>query len=336
MPSSTSSSNHCRGHGGWLRSLAVGLLAALVMLGAWEAFWRAAGFVPVIEDDLGIWALKRRDVQKGDGRTVVLLGSSRMQLDVDPRIFQAATGLETVMLAIDGSSPLPMLADLAADPSFAGLILCSLLPQCLADGGADQGRSAKWVRKSLQQKWSSRIETRLSLLLQSHFVFRYPGLLPDKLWEKLAQGEIPQPPYAPMREDRYRPADYSRIDIAQLRAARIERQRRIVEEADPLTGEAFAARISEIEAMVSRIHQRGGRVIFLRMPSCGEILKLEEEPWPRRGYWDRFAASTSARTVHFADYPALSLFDCPDGSHLDFRNAGSFTRKLTEELGLHK
>ncbi|MCL7486956.1 MAG: hypothetical protein M8357_02130 [Desulfobulbaceae bacterium] len=336
MPSSTSSSKQRRGYDGWLRSLAVGLLAALVILSAWEAFWRGAGFAPVIEDDLGIWTLKRRNVQKGDGRTAVLLGSSRMQLDVDPQVFHEATGVETVMLAIDGSSPLPVLADLAADHSFAGLVLCSLLPQWLADGSADQGRSAKWVRKFHQQKWSSRVETRLSLLLQSHFVFRYPGLLPDKLWEKLTGGEVPRPPYAPMREDRYRPADYSRIDIAQLRKARIQRQRRIVEEAAPLAGEAFAARISEIEAMVSRIHQRGGRVIFLRMPSCGEILKLEEKTWPRRGYWDRFAATTSARTVHFADYPALSLFDCPDGSHLDFRDAGSFTRKLTDVLGLQR
>lgn len=336
MPSSTSSSKHRRGYEGWLRSLAVGLLAALVILGGWEAFWRGAGFAPVIEDDLGIWTLKRRDVQKGDGRTAVLLGSSRMQLDVDPRIFQAATGLETVMLAIDGSSPLPVLADLAADRSFAGLVLCSILPQWLADDGGDQGRSVKWVRKFHQQKWSSRIETRLSLLVQSHAAFRYPGLLPDKLWEKLTRGEVPQPPYAPMREDRYRPADYSRIDISQLRAARVERQRRIVEAADPLSEEAFAAHISEIEAMVSRIHQRGGRVIFLRMPSCGEVLKLEEEAWPRHRYWDRFTASTAARTVHFADYPALSLFDCPDGSHLDFRDAGSFTRKLAEVLDLQK
>ncbi|MDW7772206.1 MAG: hypothetical protein SCH71_04870 [Desulfobulbaceae bacterium] len=334
MPSSISNSNGNNRSNGWLRALAGGLLIALFLLAAWEVFWRISGFSPVMEDDLGIWTLKRRAVEKENGRTAVLMGASRMQLDVDPRVFQAETGLQTVMLAIDGSSPLPVLADLAGDNSFAGLVLCSLLPQWLADGGVDEGRSAKWVRKFRQQKWSSRVETRLSLLLQSNFVFRYPGLLPDRLWQNFLEGEAPRPPYAPMRNDRYRPADYSLINIAELRAARIKRQREIVAAAEPLSGEEFAQRVSEIEAMVRQILERGGRVIFLRLPSCGEILKLEEETWPRRRYWDRFAANTAARTVHFADYPELAGFECPEDSHLDFRDAEKFTRNLADVLNL--
>lgn len=318
---------------GWFRSIAGGFLLALVLLAAWEIHWRCAGFTPVIEDDLGIWALLRRAVQDGEGPDATLLGSSRMQLDVDPRIFAAATGKKAAMLAIDGSSPLPVLADLAENSSFSGLVLCSLLPQWLADGGGDRGRSAKWVRKFHQQKWSFWIETRLSLLLQSHFVFRYPGLLPDELWSKFRENKMPQPPYAPMQRNRYRPADYEKADIAGLRAARTGRQRQIVGAAEPLAGEEFAARVNTIETMVRKIRQRGGRVVFLRLPSCGEILKLEEKTWPREKYWDRFAAATSARTIHFADYPSLSGFDCPDGSHLDRRAAGTFTRALAAILG---
>lgn len=334
MLSSTSSSEQRNSSDRWRRTLVGGFLFAVMALGAWEAFWRSAGFTPAIEDDLGIWAVKRRAVDNRGGPAVVLLGSSRMQLDVDPRIFRAETGLQTAMLAIDGSSPLPVLADLAAESSFDGLIICSLLPQWLADGGGDRGRSARWVRKFHQQKWSFWIETRLSLFLQSHFVFRYRGLLPDQLWKNFLEREAPRPPYAPMRTDRYRPADYALTDIAKLRATRLERQREIVAAARPLTAEEFADRIAQIEDMVQRIRDRGGSVIFLRLPSCGATLDLEETAWPRGTYWDRFAGMTSARTIHFADHPKLSGFDCPDGSHLDYRDAIPFTRALVDVLGL--
>jgi len=43
---------------------------------------------------------------------------------------------------------------------------------------------------------------------------------------------------------------------------------------------------------------------------------------------------TSAGTLHFADHPEFSGFDCPDGSHLDHRAAITYTRILAEVLGL--
>jgi hypothetical protein len=333
VPSSTSSSDR-RPRNRWLRTLAAGLLLALVLLAAWEASWRQQGFDPSVEDGLEIWAVKRRALEDAKESAMALLGASRMQLDVDPVILREVTGRRAWMLAIDGSSPLPVLADLAADSTFSGLVLCSLLPQWLADGGVDTGRSGKWVRKYHQQKWSSRIEARLAILLQSHFVFRYPGLLPGELWESIREGEVPRPPYAPMRTDRYRPADYRMTDIDELRAARIERQQQIVTTAEPLGSREFEERIGRIEEMVREIEARGGEVVFLRLPSCGEILALEQRTWPRERYWDRFAVATSARSIHFADYPLLSGYDCPDGSHLDRRDAVPFTRALVEVLGL--
>lgn len=334
MPSSISSSKRRIFTNGWFRALAGGFVIAFLLLGGWELFWRNMGFTPVIEDDLGIWAVQRRALEKIEGPKIVLLGSSRMQLDVDPRILQEKTGRPVIMLAIDGSSPLPVLADIARDEGFHGLVLCSLLPQWLADEGNDRGRSAKWVRKYHKQKWSFWIETHLSLMLQSHFVFRYPGLLPDELWESLTENEWPRPPYAPMRRDRYRPADYTKIDIEELRAARVKRQREIVTAARPLRGDEFTKRTKDIEAMVRKLGEHGGRVVFLRLPSCGEVRELEQQAWPREKYWDIFAAGVPAGTVHFADYPSLSGYDCPDGSHLDQRDSPRFTRALAEVLDL--
>lgn len=334
VPSSISSSDQKSRPCAWLKIVAAGFIIAIVLLCTWETFWRASGYTPSIEDDLGIWAIQRQVLEDEEPPSVVLLGSSRMQLDVDPKIIQAESGLRTLMLAIDGSSPLPVLADLAKKSSFNGLVLCSFLPQWLGDGDSGKSRSAKWARKFHQKKWSFWIETRLSMFMQSNFVFRYPGLLPGKLWEKYLEGKTPNPPYAPMRSDRYRPADYAKSDISQLRLARIKRQREIVAAAQPLNAQEFSTRISEINAMVHQIEKRGGRVIFLRLPSCAEILELEEQTWPRRQYWNRFAENTTARTIHFTDHYELSRFDCPDGSHLDNREAKSFTRSLVDILDL--
>jgi hypothetical protein len=60
--------------------------------------------------------------------------------------------------------------------------------------------------------------------------------------------------------------------------------------------------------------------------------KLDEKRYPKSKYWDQFAKMTNAVTIHFKDVPELSNFDCPDASHLDFRDAPRFTISLGNEL----
>ena len=87
-----------------------------------------------------------------------------------------------------------------------------------------------------------------------------------------------------------------------------------------------------IERAVDAIQSRGGRVVFVRFPTSGEMLALSRRVYPKEIYWDRFAATTSAAMVHFLDVPSLSKFDCPDLSHLDRRDAVRFTEGLIAEL----
>ncbi len=61
---------------------------------------------------------------------------------------------------------------------------------------------------------------------------------------------------------------------------------------------------------------------------------MHERQSPRRQFWDQFARKTRATTLHFADVPALAAFQCPDGSHLDYRDRGRFTQHLAIALGL--
>jgi hypothetical protein len=188
-----------------------------------------------------------------------------------------------------------------------------------------RNRSKRWIRSYNEQKWSSRLETRLSILVEQTFVFRFTGLQPGQLWENLIERQWPRPLYAPMRPDRYRAMDFSLADMDRVLRGRIRREKEFQAKASPLSEERFMGKVMRINQMVQKIESRGGRVVFIRLPSTGIVRQLEDQTWPREKYWDVLAANTQAGAIHFKDYPSLSGFDCPDGSHLDVRDAAEIS-----------
>jgi hypothetical protein len=162
------------------------------------------------------------------------------------------------------------------------------------------------------------------------------------------------PQYLITLPDRSRLADYARVDrefFYAYRAAReagfdvprdprvdwkaIEQQlKRVVARLRPADETVYDSRAREVERAVRAILARGGRVILLRMPTSGLVLEAEQKRWPRALFWDRVAASTRARTVHFEDWPGLNGFTCPDGSHLDYRDRSAFTEAFVDASGL--
>jgi hypothetical protein len=312
----------------WLRTWLLIVTLVLIFIGGWETYWRLQGYVPSIEDDWGLWAANRRLVNHQEPRTIALIGASRVQLGLHPDVFFHATGIRTLMLAIDGNSPLPVLQNLADDPKFSSLVICGLTPQWLAESTVTGRRVEKWIRKSRKQKWSSRLETHLSVAVRQSFVFRFPGLSPGRIWSHLVQGKPLKKLYAPMRVDRYRPADYSKTDIQLLKNAREKRMQQLALNTVPLTAEAYGERVMQIGQWVEKIEERGGHVVFVRMPSTGAIREIEEVAWPRSRFWDPFADQMKGLTLHFEDYQILNELICPDGSHLDSHDAIIFTKEL--------
>jgi len=316
----------------WLRTWLLAMALVLICLGGWETFWRLQGYIPTVEDDWGLWATTRRQANQREGGTVAVIGASRIQLGLHPDVFARTTGIRPLMLVIDGNSPLPVLQNLAEDPEFSGLVICGLIPQWLAEQRTTSRRATKWIRKYRRQKWSSRLETRLSTSVQQLFVFRFPGLSPGRVWLHLVRNERLKKVYAPMRPDRYRPADYSRTDLPRLKKAREKRARQRALSTISLTSEVFRERVEQIHQWVKKIQQRGGQVVFIRMPSTGAIREIEAAAWPRSRYWDVFAARMNGLTVHFEDYTVLAGLPCPDGSHLDAGGAELFTETLVKIL----
>ncbi len=307
-------------------------MLVLICLGGWESYWRLQGYSPSVEDNWELWATIRRQANQRQDKTVALIGSSRIQLGLHPDVFVRTSNIRPLMLAIDGNSPLPILQNLAEDPGFSGLVICGLTPQWLAEEKTTKRRVSKWIRKYQKQKWSSRLEARLATGVQQLFVFRFPGLSPERIRRHLTHGERLKKVYAPMRPDRYRPADYTKTDLSRLKNTREKRTRQQAANTLSLSPDGFRERIEQISLWVEKIQQRGGQVIFLRMPSAGTIREIEETTWPRDRYWNVFATQLNELTIHFEDYPALSGFPSPDGSHLNEDSASSFTEALVNIL----
>jgi hypothetical protein len=81
-----------------------------------------------------------------------------------------------------------------------------------------------------------------------------------------------------------------------------------------------------------KIKARGGQVLFVRTPSSGPYLQGENIVFPREKYWDRLLAETQCPGIHFMDYPAIAHFDCPEFSHLQLKDAVTFTKEFVKIL----
>lgn len=333
MPSSISSFNRQAPSGQWGRVWLLALFAVVLILGGMEVFWRSCGHTPTVVDDPELWSLHRSRVMDGGKDTIVLLGASRIQLDLSMdtlrEIFPESNVLQ---LAIDGKHPLAALRDLAGNTAFSGVVLCSITSMGFQrQFRDDQDDHVEYYRKN--STLNTRLNRLISSVIQGHLVIVDPYLKVKRLIDRyIKSGRFPAPRYLITLHDRSRLADYSMINIEKQYKYRIKRIREIYAENPPVPPEEWRRHAAEIRPFVEKIEKRGGRVVFIRLPSSGEHWEIDEQFYPRTDYWDRLAGLTGAITIHFKDIDGMEEFNCPEGSHLDRRDAPGFTRILAAEL----
>lgn len=84
-----------------------------------------------------------------------------------------------------------------------------------------------------------------------------------------------------------------------------------------------------------KIRERGGQVIFLRMPS-GECGKLENESQDIKLIFSTIASHLDHTFIDAYQWPTLASFPSADCSHLDYRDARHFTLQLAPILSYTK
>ena len=319
-----------------MRAYLAGACFSIVFLGAGEAFWRSRGFTPSVQDTAGLWDMLRHRASSTEGECVVLLGSSRTLLAINPlALAESLPGTLVLQLAIDGSSPLPVLRDLATDNAFDGTVVCEVAPTMFFDPSRESERkSLEWVRHYHQRSRISDVETQLRLSIQRSLVIVRPELNPVHMVSDVVAASLPRPGYTTVAASRFRFANFQLADSTQL-AERWEE--RFTAMGKTPTPEEVASLCAEIAESVRAIRRRGGDVVFVRLPSSGDVARVEEERFPRALCWDQFARVSGIIALDCDKIPLLSGYACPDDSHLDGRDSERFSlafgRVLRTSLG---
>lgn len=340
----------------WLALL--GCAALLFLLAAAEMEWRLAalGYQPTARDSEARWQAARARASWLGERALILIGASRFQLGLDLDVLRRETGLEPVQLAIDGSGAEPILAGLAQDPKIRGTVLVEYYDHAVGARGGVAGDMQRRYEQSVGRQgfWkrpAERAEARLGEWLHERLRAYSDGANPLASLRQRILPAAEARQYLVTHPDRSRLADYSRVDMPAFYYLRVARM--LGEDIDanaPGTGAALAQRVAslapaddagfaqasrKVGRLAEKIRARGGRVIFVAMPSSGLVRQIEERRYPRERFWDRFLAEAGVPGLHAAYEPGLTGFACPDGSHLDKRDRAVFSQQLATVLRRH-
>lgn len=346
MRLSTSSSesefaNHRAPEHPWTVIWLQGVLFALLLIATAEAYWRQQGVQPSVTDSAAFWAYHRGRVGGAADRSIVVVGTSRAQLGIDVDALQSRfPEHEAIQLAIAGGGiPPAAIADLADDESFRGVLLVDIVPSWITDEtwNAQQGYIEAYHHPPSPVL---EFETRMAAVTESRLALLRPACGLRSLASALLLRQHRPPPSRWMAEDRFVRADFTRVDTASLQETLLEdlEQGQLETNCPPQIREQAYRRwlelTDQLAALCQRLVDRGVRVVFLRLPSSGPRVALEQVQAPRERYWDVFARRMPDECVmiHFADEPTLAGFTCPDMSHLDYRDARRFTQAVADLL----
>jgi hypothetical protein len=317
---------------GWLKAWIIATLVVAALAMTYESFLRSHQYVPTVQDDADLWSIQY-DRVRADPRAVVLLGASRIEYAVDPKLLSKLLGGRTVaMLAVNGNYPLATLRALAEDRNFAGLVVIGI-----------DGRGLSRQHWEMQQPWIAHYRDRwsrarwlhreLATKLQEHFVFlRAPFSLANIARRYLAGAGLPFNDYVVLRSDRVGFIDYRRTDIAAIKERRIADLETYYRENPAPEAGGWLHDLDAVSDWVQKIEARGGRVVFFREPVTGEHLALDEAHYPRETYWDAYARIAPAAMIDFRDEPAFGGLVLPDSSHIDGVDVPRFTAALAAAL----
>jgi hypothetical protein len=322
----------------WIRIFLTTLVLFALMLAAWEWHWRAFGAQPTIANSDGLWATQRRRIDNGEGDATVLLGASRILFDVQLDVWERLAGKRPIQLALEGTSPLIFMEDLAADPKFTGHLLVGIAPDLFFSGYAYRGGVLTHYRK---ESPAQRVGQWLSMhFIEPFFAFDDPDFALATVLKRQAWPE--------------RPGNRWFVDVRKLRVSEVDRNTHIWEKVEndatyrelarSIWLQEFAPsdddpppekmqlllkeQIDRTAKAAATLRARGVQVLFVRPPTTGPYLEFENKVFPRDKTWDALLAASGAPGIHFEDYPELQGLELPEWSHLTHADANRFTESL--------
>ncbi|MFQ6007267.1 MAG: hypothetical protein ACE5OQ_17400 [Woeseia sp.] len=321
------------GRSRWWPAWTLAMAFLLLATGVWEWRLRSAAILPEYVDNRELWVATRHDLNDWGSNSIAVLGASRVQRAIHPETLARELGGRVAQLAVEGTSAIPLLEDLAVDPRFAGTILFSVAPAFSFNrrlSKLDAGNQSAWVAYYRSQSRSQRIEHDLRLAIQGLFAFRSPDAAVTRvLPEIFKNGNLPGPDFKHTFRDRSVSVDYAKFDHPVNPQSIVDLY---LENTEPYEAAEFAHLVNYVSALVEILKAKGCRVIFLRLPSGGIVRQLERRMFPSERFWGYMEQNIGARFVHFEDYPELAGYLSIDGSHVASEKSAAFTKALARVI----
>lgn len=323
--------------------LSIALIVGFML--AWELYVRGRGFLPTYNDDKILWANKRRQVYQSPEKSTVFIGPSRIKFDLDIQLWKKLTGENAIQLALVGTSPRPLLRDLANDENFKGKLIVDMMETAVFSPATfiTEKSAAEALAYYESETPAQRVSAVLGHTLESSITFLEEGkfgisnLLNDlQLPNRPGVFSFPSMPheFAVMTYDRQTIMTPMFLTNPDLIKRQTECWIRLsaTNKTPGIKGEMLEAVFKEVKDAVDKIRSRGGKVIFVRMPCSGTYLESETAAYPRDEYWEPLLKYTNTPGIHYADYPAIANFVCPEWSHLQPKDVLTFTSELVRIL----
>jgi len=326
--------------------LTVVLVATSVL--CWELYVRNNDFDTSYDDGPPLWSDKRRMIYEPADRSTVFIGSSRNKFDIDIDTWENITGDHAIQLACVGSTPIPILEDLANDEDFKGKLVIDITEVLFFSTSPNNtGTPIECVKYYKDETPAQRASFYIDHLLESQFAFLDKDRL--SLNAQLKNLRIPNRPGVfefPIFANGFGRVQFNRQEYMTpkfLSDTNQQNQQRGIwamfgkmRNEPPASGKKLDSILAIVKTSTDKIKARGGQVIFVRTPSSGPFLAGENMGFPREKYWEKVLAVTNSPGVHFADYPAIAHFACPEFSHLSPADAIVFTKNFIKILNSEK
>jgi hypothetical protein len=320
-------------------------LLVLIFIVFWELFWRGKGYVISYNEDKVMWANARKKVYKPADQMTVFIGDSRVKFDIDLPTWKSLTGEDAVQLALVGTSPRPILNNLANDEQFRGNVImgASEIALYAMDSMQREISARDGIEYYKNETPAQKLNVGLDFMLESKLVFLEEGkfglnALLNTLPITNRPGVIPRlgPPKAFAYNTIDRQAHISSIFfndtsvknavIRYWTAGATRNKQKII------TGDTLELYFKQLKTSIDKIKSRGGKVCIIRPPSSGTFLAREKKLYPRNQYFDRLVQYTGLTGFYFTDHPEIANLVCPEESHLTPADAIIYTKSLVNFL----
>lgn len=333
----------------WPKLILVMFVVMVIAVLVWENLARKMHHTPGTYQT-GIremWGEERRKLDQSDKNIrVVITGSSRILWAADLDILEKQLGTRPLQLALPGTSPALFVEDIVNNTQFDGIVLVGVTPFLFnwIGEGVFGGDALKSYRNQSPSQW---IGMHLHNRLSDHFAFldegfslpelaeRYNNLpmrtgakkLKEEQWKL---GNI----YADRQTDMWEPIEtQGSFDHQQIlnfwRPGINLKEPKPPEELEKMAKGA----IGFFQPLIEKLKQRGGDIVFIRMPSDGLYKQQDILNDHRKNLWQPMIDGFNAPAVNSVDFAELSSeLNIPEWSHLSRESQDLWSARIVKYI----